>query len=348
MRVGVMAWVLTLGVSGGALYAAVPDLETIIEALEKRQSRVKTAELAWVKTVTYARHSMKDDQNRVFPDRDTIIERRGLLIIDGEKARYESQGKQWYVNDHTLKEAHEIWTTDGKVSMGLTTGEIVGKVPAGLIGKSASSLAVNVEARPLMIAFRPVPCLLGTTAESRQRWTIAPRLERLDGVDCVVLRDARTQGSEMRYWLAPSQDFAPLRYAVYQQGRILRQCDMKYRQDAEHGWVPAEWRSVELNRKTGAVDIQAHVVLKRVVINQPVDPGLFVLSFPPGTKVTDERAQELYVVGERNEKVLLAARHRKAAPPAAYRQWPVAVGVIVAAVCVAGSVVFWLRRRSRG
>ncbi len=339
-RMGIVVLVISTAVPGktGSAASTGPasapaDLAAITEALEKRQARVKTAVVERTVTQSYSRHSMSDDQGRRFPDRETVVEKRYLLMLDGEKTRQESWGKQWFINDYTLKDQHEIWTSDGNVSMGLTTGEIVGKVPAGVIAKTAAWLRAG---GVMMEVLRPVHSILGRTPERRRGRTVMPRPEPLNGVDCLVLRGAWGTGGERRYWLAPSRDFAMVRRAGYAGERLKYQVDVDYRPDSTHGWVVSGWKSMSLNPKTGAVEIAARAAVTRVTLNEPIDAGMFVLSFPPGTKVTDERAGELYLVGEKNEKILLARRPPKPGPPAARRTWPITVGAILGGACVAG------------
>src|SRR5205823_285446 len=107
----------------------------------------------------------------------------------------------------------------------------------------------------------------------------------IDGSLCREYVPKRPDKNPPRYWLDTDKDYV-LRRVLWQgkDFRVATQLDVQYRRDPTAGWVPAAWVSKGL-RQDGEVSWTVTEEVLSLSVNTPQAPGLFDLTFPPGTYV---------------------------------------------------------------
>jgi len=100
------------------------------------------------------------------------------------------------------------------------------------------------------------------------------------------------------YYLYPARDFILTKYvARYRDGRIRGEATVNYSKDEAGGFVPEEIIYVGYSGDK-SVRIRHHFFVEEFVLNDVIDPALFELEFPPGTRVSDEILGTEYIVGK--------------------------------------------------
>jgi len=153
-------------------------------------------------------------------------------------------------------------------------------------------------------------------------WTVNPKLEMVDGVECHVLESKGKQ----RIWIDPTSGYA-MRFREFRQyiedkpatqwPLFERYGFRKYRQVADGVWLPERIEIVTFtparspenlwNRAKWSIVHEA----KRLAVNENVADALFTLSFPPGTLVDDTIRNRCFRIGKSNEEVDLVAAARR-------------------------------------
>jgi hypothetical protein len=79
-------------------------------------------------------------------------------------------------------------------------------------------------------------------------------------------------------------------------GTTWMQADMQYEKDPKVGWYLQRWTLAFPGRNLSSTN-----VVTRMKLNEPVDPNVFKLVFPPGTEVYDRLTGAEYVAGNQAE-----------------------------------------------
>ena len=151
----------------------------------------------------------------------------------------------------------------------------------------AAKLAVTSSARTLYSTFDPVL--------RDFNWMNARLLDEqqeIKGRPCYVFQlnhknpnSDKMKSSSESWWIDPSQGYSLVRYTwTDAEGRISRQTDVNYQQDAEHGWVPSLWRYRWLDGNGNATTTLIARVTK-YKINPDLPEETFTFEFPPGAIV---------------------------------------------------------------
>ncbi|MCK4376579.1 MAG: hypothetical protein KAX19_14685 [Candidatus Brocadiae bacterium] len=125
-----------------------------------------------------------------------------------------------------------------------------------------------------------------------------------EGHPCVVLEEGPHPGGVYRqWWFAQDQDYCPVQWQQWREdGSHFCQGRMRYQKNLEGLWYLKSW-DVVWHEAWGLVESFAATPID-VRLNEPVDPGVFEIIFPPGTHVYDYVREMDYVVGEEGQGAL--------------------------------------------
>ena len=117
---------------------------------------------------------------------------------------------------------------------------------------------------------------------------------------CVVLQSPR-----MTLWLDPRRDFVVAKLLKYGEGPGMS-CDISYKEDESHFWVPVEWTTVVIWQR----DNKPRRTVAKVTdykVNTDIPRLAFQFDFPVDTYVSDLKSQnrEDYIVRPGGKKRLI-------------------------------------------
>jgi hypothetical protein len=273
---------------------AAADEDPMAAAARKRQEFVRTLVVVFKSTnfrtssSTAPRPAPADPWEA--PAEKLTNESTRRLIIDGAKSREDTE-----FNESLGIQPRPVQTTtvrDGALRKHLQfKGPRASVRATGSIGSDDGKRNFSLPL-PLAITFRGLDGAMSYF-----------RLDRLKPTGVVETIDGSTwheysfpggnPGTE--FWFEPEKGFVLRRLVTREGERLVRQTDIRYREDKNAGWVPANWTDLECG--TGTADrSRSEVEILKVEFNQPQAAEQFDLVFPPGTRVFDNRDNKEYDV----------------------------------------------------
>jgi hypothetical protein len=154
------------------------------------------------------------------------------------------------------------------------------------------------------------------------------------------------------FWLDPGKDYLVRRHQRRSPKRLLYQTDIKYRKDDELGWLPASWAFTQFS-SSNAVSVSMDITVLDLRINDRQPQDQFLITFPPGSSVEDERARKKYIVQDdgnmreesRRGELLPASVPQPGSPWYKRHQWLLIGGVL--SVIAVGLALLARRRKVR-
>jgi hypothetical protein len=364
-----LSWVIS---GASAQVQPSPTLETIRQAWEDREQRVRTVKIEWVERMTIAKGylsslfadipSAREDvgipAGAVVPPLDTTFDVPSSMTLDGAKLRYTRNDQQWSskVNGYVLQP--EICVYDGDVGKSLLPNGTPSTPYPSAIVRRANPAARFVHMMPILMTYRALlPSFRGFNVESME-----PTGGRaiIDNNTCVELQETGS-GNTLRIWLDPSLGYVMVRYLSLVQDHVRCKLDIRYVNGPDRNPVPKEWSFAWFTRD-GKLESAASATVTKFEIDAAVNGGDFELEFPPGTLVNDStnpKSEVNYIAKERGKKRNIPREEMRATyeqliasePGNALgkkdRSWSIAVGVSVAVAVLAGAILVWRRRSSR-
>jgi hypothetical protein len=213
----------------------------------------------------------------------------------------------------------------------------VGTVYDSTVYKELLSTAI----RPILLVYRPLaPEMLNIDLA---QFSVLPQEARVDGADCVVLReDPRPgQATQTHLYLDPARDFIPLRLTETVRQKPTFQIDIRFATDPVVGFAPAGWTILYLDDAGGIKTSQVATVTS-LATNEAIADDRFTIDFPPGTWVRDLRAKAQYIVREDLSRRPITPQEREAgatyeqlvstSPPGMTRWWLLSMNVVLVAI----------------
>src|SRR5579871_1635273 len=228
--------------SGPAVAQEAPavTMQAIVQAWKGRQDRVATARFTWTGVQSISKEGLgpPGEKNKP-PEQGVTFDCKEVLMLDGDKMRFEKQGKIWDEEESKLVPNEKISTSDGTESRDFwprgTKASDQGYIN---VGKRNSKVG-SIHTRPVLMAFRALhPSMSSFRPE---QYVIAPERGVVDGSTCVIL-EQRAQSADtsiVSIWVDPSRDYVINRYTLSRNGRVSKKLDIRYRQDDQCGWVPS-------------------------------------------------------------------------------------------------------------
>ena len=234
------------------------------------------------------------------PPTDVSLDCTQTVLVNGDMLRIDREGAYWH-SQRGLQQDLMVSTFDGAVSKMFfderTTRELHGFIEREPRNLDYDSYTYG----PIALAFRPCDPDMGGLKLKLCR--INPSLETVDGRPCVVLQSPR-----MTLWLDPRRDFVVAKLQ-YGEGTGMS-CDISYKEDESHFWVPVEWTTVVIWQRDNKPRQRTVAKVTDYKVNTDIPRSAFQFDFPAGTYVSDLREEgndaiERYIVRPGGKKRLI-------------------------------------------
>jgi hypothetical protein len=335
-------------------------VEDIAKIWEERQAKYKNVRIAWTSEYLFP----KGSSSRVmppgtFPDgaelppTDHTFSAENVLIIEGDKYRYECRGyENWLISLKAYATNDSTTVFDGKTKT--TKTEFRGQHKQGSIQEEKRpSDMQNSLFYPPMMAFRPVHPLFRSF--DLQDFRLASQPTTVSGQSRLEAAK-RVPAEKLVYsvWLDPTRDYLPVQFRTVKDGKLSKDIAIDYTRDADQGWLPQSWRVEAYGQ--GILFNSSRSRMTECVINERLARGTFALEFEARTYVMDDRSRRAYAVTDDLSKVdvprgiskesLLELFESRRADRAVRspRRWPWIVGAALS-IGIAAVVVSILVRR---
>ncbi len=277
-------------------------MEDILQAAQRRQGRVQSLHFAWTEQVTDGKDSRTPPPSPLhpgrgmIPPRDVTYDEQEELWIDGEKMRYAESHHEWVGEKQAMVSFPQVAAFDGKLLKTLFERGGPGKEhPCGTIEAKERHFDVgSVFLLPLLMTFRAShphmrPLDIGHGALTGKRVPIEGRV-------CYEALFRHSDIAEMEYvWVDPSRDFVISRYVVTHDGKLTCQVNIRYAEDAQAGWIPADW-DIATQFPDGRFRMSARAKVVQYEINPSIPADQFDIDFPRGARMTNFVTGEKYII----------------------------------------------------
>jgi hypothetical protein len=306
--------------TGFALAAEDPA----VAAARKRQEAIKSFDIEFKRTEVIPKGWFTKEPKGALPgprpEKDVTLESVNRIVGDLEKMRIESnhprEGILQFVNSNF------VLVCDGSSETLL--------FPKGVTPNSGAFAAIDSQKTdrsainmapidPLLLFFRGLDRDLHSIPIFELQAT--GRNLSIDGDTCEEY-EHRRQNSLTSFWLDPAKGYL-VRKMIFRtrNGQISSQWNINYVKDDRFGWLPDSW--ILTNYRDGEVRLKTNVKLTAVHLNVPQSAELFVLQFPEGTLVMDERSRKQFRANADGtlSEVSLADQKPKDPPPQRPQSW---------------------------
>ncbi len=217
----------------------VPAKSEVIAAWQKRQGAINTFRFAWTEQQTHPKGWLSNPR---YPERERSAI-PGLLI------------------DRSYVVAKTLAVAGNKMSF-------LDHPPATVLQMTANVDAQNLDARPILMAFRPLDPVMGHRLMDRAITNESRTFYR--GKSTFLLEERHDpSGWKTLLWIEPERNFLVSRYMVsFEQNHIV-DIDIDYVRDARWGWIPSGWRVTEM-LSDGSRRLVAVAKVTSYSINAPI------------------------------------------------------------------------------
>jgi hypothetical protein len=243
----------------------VPAKSEIIAAWQKRQGAINTFHFAWTEEQTHPKGWLSNprypERERsaipgLLTDRSYVVAK--TLTVAGNKMRYSFELDRKEEPDGVDVVARQggnrglgvrrrysyVSVFDGQTGTTRITS-LLGSPPGTVTQTTANVDAQNLDARPILMAFRPLDAAMGHRLIDRAVTNLARTFYR--GKSTFLLEERHDpSGWKTILWIEPERNFLISRYMVsFEQNHIV-DIDIDYVHDARWGWIPGGWRVTEM------------------------------------------------------------------------------------------------------
>lgn len=310
-------------------------VETVLRAWEARQERIRTLWMEYEQVDTTPKGMApipfvgEGGAPVSFPPEDMRLTSQWEFAIEGAKRRY--AGKGTFVDMQTAQYVPQerITASTGPLTKILTrydNSKDERLIPTGIIFAGADNPDfINMTLWPCLAAYRPLQ-IAQLTGFSKEYYDVRKNADVIEGVPCTLFSQrASAPSGPMRYllWIDGSPNLKPLRIQSIvmdpriPEGRIGTQVDIHYEPSSTNGIQLKSWRvqtfadnSDPNKAKSGVLMMQAEGTVKRIALNEPIDPARFDVDFPEGTFFSDHstgQSQNLYALKGGGRRPILPA-----------------------------------------
>jgi hypothetical protein len=229
---------------------------------------------------------------------DDTYQKECILIVDGERVRFEEDGETPYARPNVLVPRKRIGIFDGKVGIEYVPfGE--GDYPYGAI--DAADISHGLEymgSLPLVMLYR------GVSRDWITRFGDSSDIESgsIEGNECLVLTSRPLAQGRVAssVWLDVQRDYIPVRTTSTRGEKLVSQIDVWYRRDSQIGWAPSKWK--RQHWRSDALWMSIDAAVSKAEINGQVDPSVFQFQFPSGAYVHDRQTKDDFIQRSNEER----------------------------------------------
>jgi hypothetical protein len=266
----------------------VPAKSEVIAAWQKRQGAINTFRFAWTEQQTHPKGWLSNPR---YPERERtaipglLIDRSYVvaktLAVAGNKMRYSFELDRKEEADGVDVIARQggnrglgvrrhysyVSVFDGQIGT-IRLSSFLDHPPATVLQMTANVDAQNLDARPILMAFRPLDPVMGHRLIDRAITNESRTFYR--GKSTFLLEERHDpSGWKTLLWIEPERNFLVSRYMVsFEQNHII-DIDIDYVQDARWGWIPGGWRVTEM-LSDGSRRLVAVAKVTSYSINAPI------------------------------------------------------------------------------
>jgi len=271
----------------------VPTKAETIAAWQKRQGTINTFRFAWTEQQTHPRGWLSNPR---YPERERsaipgiLIDRSYVvaktLAVSGNKMRYsfeldrkeEADGVDVIApqggNSGLGVRRHYSYVSvfDGQTGT-VRLNSFLDHPPGTLLRATANVDAQNLDARPILMTFRPLDAAMGHRLIDRAVTNLSRTFYR--GKSTFLLEERHDpSGWKTILWIEPERDFLVSRYMVSFEQKETVDIDIDYVHDARWGWIPSGWRVTEM-LSDGSKRLVSVAKVTSYSINAPIGPEEF-------------------------------------------------------------------------
>ncbi len=318
--------------------AADVTIDDVKRAWQARQDRTRSFQLEWTEATVYAagtlavdfwitdsagRKVRRDDRRnrQKLPLKDTTLEIRWSLVVDGDRIAYSVDGPDWIPDLGRFVSRRSVGVFDEGLETRFSDGspdeELLYPlcVVAAREGLSAADMP---QLRPLLLMYRPLQGKVG--AADLDGYSVSPCRVVVRGRAGRILQPPTGSHNKPIYHVDPARGFLVTRIIEpdRETGKPLICAHISYDDDPEHGPIPSAWKWIFLQRseeERGRVHRQYAARVSRYQINGAVDASHFRVDLPTGTYVQDVRGprrQLRYIVRPGGGRRLITKEERRA------------------------------------
>src|SRR5438105_9023100 len=271
----------------------VPAKSEVIAAWQKRQVAITTFRFAWTEEQTHPKRWLSNPR---YPERERsaipglLIDRRYVvaktLAVAGNKLRYSFELDRKEEPDGVDVIAQQggnrglgvrrhysyVSVFDGELGS-VRLNSFLDHPPPTLLQTTANVDAQNLDARPILMAFRPLDAAMGHRLIDRAITNLSRTFYR--GKSTFLLEERHDpSGWKTLLWIEPERDFLVSRYMVsFEQNHIV-DIDIDYVHDPRCGWIPSGWRVTEM-LSDGSKRLVAVARVNSYTVNVPIGTDTF-------------------------------------------------------------------------
>jgi hypothetical protein len=243
----------------------VPAKSEVIAAWQKRQSAINTFRFAWTEDQVHPKGWLSNPR---YPERERsaipglLVDRNYVvyktLAVSGDKMRYSFELDRKEEPDGVDVVARQganrglgvrrkysyVSVFDGRIGT-TRVSSLLGSPPGTATQTTSNVDAQNLDARPILMAFRPLDAAMGHQLIDRAVTNLSRTFYK--GKSTFLLEERHDpSGWKTILWIEPERNFLVSRYMVsFEQNHIV-DIDIDYTQDARWGWIPSGWRVTEM------------------------------------------------------------------------------------------------------
>jgi hypothetical protein len=332
--------------------------DPLVAAVQKRQELVRSVDIKFHIKEFEAKGSRSADAavapggkaGLVIPAQDTTMESDNRLVLDGSKGRFENNHPMWHLPSGELTQKQTLSASNGELGKVFYPGGIgIGTEVQGILCRDARVMEIGiVYLTPILMHFRGADPATTPYHTSVIKNT-GQKLPMAGGV-WVEYQHPLSKDAVVELWYDPATGYDLRRIRKLRRGVPYEQYEIQYQRIPGIDSAPMSWVRTEYD--AGKVRKVTTVTVTEIRINPPLEAGEFEITFPPGTKVYDQKTQKEYRVqdtGDMREldpsgKEIGASVSQPGTPWWSRNKWlMVGIGAALAVLCA----VVILRRRSK-
>lgn len=273
----------------------VPQKSEIIAAWQRRQAVINTFRFAWTEELVHPRGWLSNPRHAERERSSVpalIIDRRYViaksLAVSANKMRYsfvldrdeEADGVDVIARGGAAanrglgvkRNYLYVSVFDGQIGRTRVTS-LLGSPPGTHLQTTANIDAQNLDARPILMAFRPLDGAMGHRLIDRAVTNQARTFYR--GRSTFLLEERHDpSGWKTILWIEPERNFLVSRYVVAFEQKTIADIEIDYARDARWGWIPSGWRITQM-LADGSKRLVAVAKVTNYTINAPIEADEF-------------------------------------------------------------------------